>query len=120
MATKLWAICLVLLCTLLTSSAQVLYKFGVQKLVFNFANIIANYYLIIGVLLYMAGAVLLVIALKHGELSILYPIIAMSYVFVSFLSRHFFNELITPLKLTGIILIIAGVSAIGFGIKNGH
>jgi len=60
-------------------------------------------------------AVILVIALKHGELSVLYPIIAMSFVWVSFLSIIFLNEIMNIWKWAGVITIILGICFIGKG-----
>ena len=55
MATKLWAALLVLFTTLLTSSAQLLYKLGSNSLEPSIIGILTNYYLIGGVLLYVVG-----------------------------------------------------------------
>ena len=117
--TKLWAFGLILLCTLFTSVAQVLYKFGADKLSFDILSIITNYPLIIGLCLYGLSAVLLIIAFKGGEVSTLYPIIATSYVWVSMLSIYFLSEVMTPLKWTGVIIIFLGVSFVGIGSKDG-
>ena len=60
MATKSWAIMLIITTTLLTSAAQILYKLGSQKLDFgNIFGVFTNYYLIGGGLLYCIGAVLM-------------------------------------------------------------
>jgi drug/metabolite transporter (DMT)-like permease len=115
MATKLWAVILVAICTIITTSAQIFYKFGANVLEFNLLSIITNYNLIAGLLLYAVGAALLIIALKGGELSVLYPIIATSYIWVTIASASIFNEPTNILKWTGIICIIFGVSMIGFG-----
>ena|SRR3989338_6619762 len=119
MATKLWAFGLVLFCTLLTSAAQIFYKFGADKLEINFISLITNYYLIAGLFLYGIGAVLLITALKGGELSVLYPVIATSYIWVSFLSSYFFSDTINFYRWMGIITIIIGISFIGLGSKKG-
>ena len=58
---------------------------------------------------------MLVIALKYGELSVLYPIISTGFVWVSFLSVYFFNEFMNFEKWLGIIAIIIGISFIGMG-----
>ena len=52
MATKLWAMGVVLFCTLLTSTAQLFYKYGAAKLSFDILSIITNYELIMGMVLY--------------------------------------------------------------------
>ena len=119
MATKLWAALLVLFTTLLTSSAQLLYKFGAAALDFhNLLGIFTNYYLIGGITLYSIGGVLMIISLRGGELSVLYPIIATSYVWVSFLSIWFLSETMNTFKWIGIAGIIAGIVLIGYGSKS--
>lgn len=115
--TALWAIFLIAFTTLLTSVGQVFFKFGANRLEFNFLSVITNYILFIGLFIYVIAAVLVVISLKYGELSILYPIISLSYVWVSFLSVYFFNEPMNLVKWLGIIAILFGVSFIGVGIK---
>ena len=116
--TKSWAIGLMVLCTLLTSAAQVFYKFGAEKLQPNIISIITNTPLITGMLLYVLGAVIMITAFKGGEVSVLYPIIATSYIWVSLLSIHFFNEQFNIFKLSGVIIIISGIILISLGSKH--
>lgn len=118
MATKLWAVLLVLFTTLLTSSAQLLYKFGSETLTINPIDLLTNYYLIAGIILYAVGGILMIVSFRGGEVSVLYPIIATSYIWVSFLSIIFLKETMKFLKWTGIILIIAGIISIGYGSKD--
>jgi len=117
MATKLWAICLVLLCTLFTSVGQLFLKLGSKTALLDF-SLLANYYLIIGIALYLVSALMLVIALKGGELSVLYPFIATSFIWVSFLSVRFLGEAMNSWKWLGIFVIIIGVSFVGIGSKK--
>ncbi len=101
---------LVILCTLFTSVAQIFFKLGSGKLVFDLIKILTNHYLIIGIILYGIGAVLLLLSLKIGELSVVYPVIATSYIWVSILSFFIFNESITLFKSLGVASIIGGVA----------
>lgn len=124
MKTQPWAIGIVLFFTLLTSTAQVMYKLAANRLVFDFSNIqltlmsiFTNVYLYIGAFLYITSAILLLIALRGGELNVLYPIVALSYVWVGILSMFVFNEAMIPIKWIGVVFIIAGVSCIGVGSK---
>ena len=119
MATKVWAALLVLFTTLLTSSAQLLWKKGSETLAFDVIGIITNYYIIGGILLYVVGGALLIISFRGGEVSVLYPIIATSYVWVSLLSIKFLGEIMNNFKWIGISSIILGIILIGFGSK-GH
>lgn len=117
MATKSWAIYLVLLCTLFTSAGQLFLKLGSKTASLNL-GLLTNYYLIVGIALYLTSAVMLIIAFKGGELSVLYPFIATSFVWVSFLSVHFLGEAMNSWKWLGIVVIIIGVSFVGIGNKN--
>lgn len=119
MATKLWAALLVLSTTLLTSSAQLLWKKGSTTLSLNIFSIITNYYIIGGILLYIVGGTLLILSFRGGEVSTLYPIIATSYIWVSLLSVYVLGEMMNYYKWIGIAAIITGIALIGFGSKDG-
>lgn len=112
------AILLILITTFLTSAAQILFKTTANDLVFDIGRIITNYNLLIGLLLYLIGGILVIISFRHGEITILYPILATSYVWVNLLSNYFFEEQINIFKWAGIAAIIIGVSLLGFGKKN--
>ena len=118
MSTKLWSILLVLFTTLLTSSAQILWKIGSATLTFDIIGLLKNYYLIGGILLYIIGGILLIISFRGGEVSVLYPIIATSYVWVSLLSVKFLGEIMNKFKWIGISSIIMGIVLIGYGSKD--
>jgi len=118
MKTKWWAIVLVLVCTLFTSSAQVLYKIGVKDLSFDLFALMHNYWIIGGLALYGIGAVLLIVGLKGGDLSVLYPIIATGYVWVALYSMYFFGEEMNLFKWLGVFVIIAGIALVGFGSRH--
>jgi len=68
-----------------------------------------------GLSLYGASTILLVLALRHGELSILYPVIALTFVWVAILSAIVIGEVMNPYKVTGIAIIVVGVSVLGMG-----
>ena len=119
MATRLWAALLVFFTTLLTSSAQIFYKLGSKTITLDPLSIITNYYLIGGLLLYAVGGILMIISFRGGEVSVLYPIIATSYIWVSFLSIYFLGEVMNAYKWLGVIGIIAGIALIGYGSKDG-
>ena len=74
---------------------------------------ITNPSLMIGYSLYGVNTVLLVLALRKGQLSLLYPVIALTYVWVTMLSFFVFHETINPYKIAGLLLIITGVSVMG-------
>lgn len=111
------AILMVIFVTIFTSIGQLLFKISADKLALDFYLLITNYAMIAGFVLYFTGAIILILALKKGELSVLYPIIALSFIWVSLLSAYFLGEPMSIQKWVGIIGIMAGVSAIGMGSK---
>jgi len=112
MKQKTGAVILVIITTFLTSVAQILYKIGADKLTISISGILLNYHLTIGIVLYMLGSVLLILAFRKGEVSILFPIVATSYIWVLILSTVFLNEQMNILKILGILFIIFGISII--------
>ena len=118
MATKLWAVLTIFFTTILTSTAQILWKIGSASLEFNVISIIANYYIMGGLILYVIGGSLMVISFRGGEVSVLYPIIATSYVWVTFLSNIFLEENLGIVKLLGVSMIMLGIACIGKGSRN--
>ena len=111
---------LVIAFTLLAATAQVLFKFGTVRLNQHptLVGLLTNFPLIGGLALYGIGSAMMVIALRHGELSLLYPLISLSYVWVAILSVVVFQETMNPYKIAGISVIIAGVAVMGNGARK--
>jgi len=108
------SVALVFLCTLFGAAAQVLIKHGANRLASgNPLEMITNIPLVSGYSLYAVSTALLVLALRDGELSILYPVISLTYVWVTILSLRFFHERVNAYKMLGIAIIVAGVAIIG-------
>jgi multidrug transporter EmrE-like cation transporter len=76
-------------------------------------GIITNLPVMAGYCLYGISTILLVLALKDGELSILYPVIALTYVWVMVLSVWFFREALNVFKVAGVSSIVLGVCVLG-------
>jgi multidrug transporter EmrE-like cation transporter len=109
-------VALVFCCTILGAAAQILMKTGANHLAHpGLVGMIDNLPLLGGYCLYGLSTLLLVIALRDGELSLLYPVIALTYVWVTVLSFLIFHDTINPWKLTGITLIVVGVGVLGRG-----
>ncbi len=115
MATQLWAIALVIGATLIGAFGPILLKKASARKLSNWKSLSTNYPLFGGVALYGIGTLLFIPALKGGELSVLYPFVAVAYIWTSLLSVKFLGEKMNRLKWLGIALIIAGVSFIGLG-----
>ncbi|MBN1645150.1 EamA family transporter [Candidatus Woesearchaeota archaeon] len=113
MTTQPWAIILVLIGTFIGSIGPIFFKKGADKFNFNPLQLIKNYNLIAGLFFYGISLIIFVIALTGGEVSILYPIVSVSYIWVCFLSIKILKEKMNLYKWLGILFIIFGVSMIG-------
>jgi multidrug transporter EmrE-like cation transporter len=119
-AKRRQAILIVISCTLLVAIAQYLIKLGANRLshagfVATMIGIFTILPLFAGYCLYGVFTVLFVYALRNGELSILYPLIALGYVWVTITAVVVFHESMNPLKFVGLAVIIAGVVVLGLG-----
>ena len=115
MTTQLWAIGLVILATLVGAFGPIMLKKASAKKLSSISSLIKNYYLFIGIILYGLGTVLFIPALRGGDLSVLYPFVALVYIWVSLLSVKFLGEKMNRFKWIGVALIIIGVIFIGLG-----
>lgn len=112
MNTQPWTVGLIILCAFLGATGQLLFKLGSESVSANLLSWATNLRIISGMLIYFVGAVLFIIALKYGNLSILYPIMATSYIWVIIFAVKFLGEPFSLTKWIGIALIIGGVSIV--------
>lgn len=109
---------IVVVCTILTTIAQLSFKLGASSINFSILSFV-NPYIISGFVAYGLAAILFIIALKFGELSLIYPVWSLSFVWITLVSMFFLNETVSLSNWIGITFIIAGISFIGFGARNG-
>jgi uncharacterized membrane protein len=107
---------LVFSCTVLGAAAQILMKIGMARFEpHHLAAVATNLPLMAGYVLYGINTLMLVLALREGELSMLYPIIALTYVWVTLLSYALLHETPNLYKNLGIATIVLGVGVLGRG-----
>jgi len=107
---------LVFLCTLFGVAAQYFIKTsGMQMAAVSLPALITNIPLWVGLSLYGVSTGLLILALRDGELSLLYPVISLTYVWVTILSVLVFHESLNIFKVCGIAVICSGVALLGKG-----
>ena len=115
MGTPLWSIGLFIVVSVFSAVATFFIKLASAKISLSFKKIIKNTYLIIGLSVYGVSTILSLVALKAGELSVLYPFISLQYVWANLLSKKYLGEKMCFLKWVGIVLIFVGVSLVGIG-----
>jgi multidrug transporter EmrE-like cation transporter len=105
--------------TLFASIAQIIWKFAANSLPTLAQLSLSNLTLLTaGFILYSIAALFMIFALRSGELSIIYPIMATSYVWVSLLSPLFFPDFLNVWKIVGVSLILFSVALLGLGSKR--
>lgn len=76
-------------------------------------GILTHPMLFVGYALLGASTVLFVLALRRGELSLLYPVLTLGYVWVTILSVIIFQDTMNVFKIAGVAVIISGVAILG-------
>ncbi len=113
---SLKAFYLIILCTIFTSVGQLLWKKGLINLNLSDGLSFLNLFIILGFISYGFGFILMLLALRSGELSVLYPIISTGFIWISIFSPLFFpTDAMNIWKWSGVILIILSVSLLGIG-----
>lgn len=90
-------------------------KAGAGRLKLNVKSLLTNWQLMAGVCAYLISSVLFVKGMSQGQLSVLYPLVAMGQIWTLLWARVFFREQITKHKLMAVGLILVGVALIGYG-----
>jgi len=105
---------MVIIATLVGSCGPIFLKKASNQIKFSFSAL-KNKNLLAGVFAYAMGTILFIPALRAGELSVLYPLVGVTYIWVSILSIKFLGEKMNYKKWLGVFLIILGVALIGIG-----
>lgn len=98
-----------IVCTICIAIAQLFFKFAISNRQIST--------LLIGSIFYGIGGVIFLSALRVEQVSNIYPMLAMVFVWVLIVSTIYLNESITASKLIGISSIVAGTILVGKG-KN--
>ena len=98
------------------SFGAVLLKAGAVRLARNWESLLHNWRLGAGVGLYFVSSLMFVRGIANGELSLLYPLVALGYVFTMFWSRIFFGEPLTKMKFVALFVILTGVAMLNSGV----
>ena len=86
------------------------FKFASKKVSFNIFSWLFNLKFILGILFYGFSFIAMIIALRLTSLSIVYPLYALSYVWVALLSHHVLKEKLYFKNWLGFVLIVIGIA----------
>lgn len=106
---------LVFLASFIGSFGAVFLKMGAGRLHRDLKTIILNWRLAVGVAVYLLSFVFYYLGLREGELSVLYPMVSLGYIWTLVWSRLFFKEPISGRKVVGLAMIMAGIVVLNLG-----
>jgi multidrug transporter EmrE-like cation transporter len=115
MKTPLSSILLVILSSFIGSFGAAFLKSGSGKLQRSLQSILTNWRLAVGIGFFLFSSYFFVLGVRNGELTVLYPIASLGYIWTLIWSRLFFHEPLTPSKFLGIGLILTGLAFLGLG-----
>lgn len=115
MTTPFSSILLVFAAAFVGSFGAVFLKFGAGHLHRDVRTLLFNWRLVAGVALYLLSSVFYLLGIREGELTILYPMVSLGYIFTLIWSRLFFGEPFTRNKFVGLGLILLGIVFLGTG-----
>ena len=114
MTTPVSSMVLVVVASFIGSFGAVFLKAGANR-TNSFWSLLLNPRLALGVALYLLSTVFYLMGIRHGELSILFPMVSVGYVWTLLWSRLFFNEPFTRDKFLGLGLVLLGIVLLGIG-----
>ncbi|MBV8452814.1 MAG: hypothetical protein JOZ29_11140, partial [Deltaproteobacteria bacterium] len=106
MRTPLSSIILVLFGSFIGSFGAVFLKLGAEHMKGSLARLLTNYWLGVGVVLYLLSSVFYMMGVAQGQLTVLYPMVSLGYIWAIVWARLFFKEQFTIAKIGGQIMII--------------
>jgi undecaprenyl phosphate-alpha-L-ara4N flippase subunit ArnE len=116
---KTYSIWLPLMAASISACGQILLKYAMSQVgPLNFSPVVLlralqQPFLPIALVVYAFALVLWLEVLSKTPLSVAYPVLAVTYVIVPFISQFVFNERIEASHYLGMFLILAGVALIG-------
>lgn len=111
---------LVFLSVFLSTSAQLILKIGANKIgeiepattkglsLLSHALIYLNFYVILGLAIYVVSAATWIFVLTKVDISVAYPMISLGFIMTLFFGVLLFDESISVSKVSGTLLIILG------------
>lgn len=90
-------------------------KAGAEHIHRDLRSLITNWRLAAGITFFLASSILYLRGVKDGELTVLYPMVSLGYVWTLVWSRIFFGEPWTRGKLLGVGVILCGIVLLALG-----
>lgn len=103
-----WVFALVAISTVFGALGSLFLKLGSRNLK-GLKELVSNKSLLLGLFLFVLATIFIIFALKFGELSKIFPITSLTYVWVAVLSWKFLKEKMSKEKIAAFVLIVVGI-----------
>lgn len=90
-------------------------KAGSKHVELNVRGLLTNWKLGLGIGGYLISTLFYMTGISKGEISILFPMVSVGYIWTMLWSKLFFDEPLTRWKFAGLGLILAGCVLLGLG-----
>jgi len=90
-------------------------KAGAEHVKLDVRALLTNWRLELGLGLYLISTVFYIKGITHGEISVLFPLVSLGYIWTALWSKIFFGEKMTRAKYIGLALIFFGCVLLGLG-----
>ncbi|MBI2232434.1 MAG: EamA family transporter [Candidatus Aenigmarchaeota archaeon] len=107
--TDIFAIALGVASTIASAIGILLLKMASR---FGFMKMVFSRHFILGGVLFLFSGFFMILALKTEELSLLFPITSLTYIWVTLLSKAYLKEDMNKWKICGVALIVLGVMSV--------
>lgn len=101
-----------LIAALIASFSQILYKKGLVTKISGFKGAILafrNKNVFIGLLGYILSLLVYLYALSNAPLSVVYPLFASTFIFITILSAIMLKEKVSKWRVLGVLLVFLGI-----------
>jgi drug/metabolite transporter (DMT)-like permease len=79
---------------------------------------ISNPYILLGTALESVFFAMLLVLLKRHDVSLIWPLTSLGFVLTALAAKFIRHEDVTPLRWTGVVLIVIGAALVGWSEKN--
>src|SRR6266700_5286694 len=101
MRTPVSSIVLVLFGSFIGSFGADFLKLGAEHMKGSLARLLNIYWLATGIVLYLLSSVFYMMGVAQGQLTVLYPMVSIGYIWAILWARLFFKEPFTKAKISG-------------------
>lgn len=115
MSTPVSAIAWVSVGAFIGSLGAVGLKAGSAHLELKLRPLLTNWKLALGIGGYLVSTLFYMTGISKGEISVLFPMVSVGYIWTMLWSKLFFGEALTRAKFVGLGLILAGCVLLGLG-----